>query len=322
MRSAKFCLQNSPNVIPAQAGIYISNNIGLSLKWIPACAGMTVERVFRAMIILLFVGLLSNCSNNNKKRTPITNEGRYAIEQDLAPNSPEFDISTLEQWDIQPEAKSRYGNHSPYVVFGKTYYLADTKKDFEQTGTASWYGKKFHGHTTSNMEIFDMYKLTAAHRTLPLPSYVEVTNLDNNKKVIVRVNDRGPFKSKRIIDLSWAAAKALDYDKKGLANVHIRLLHPNDQRNTKTQVAYTSKSINSDGLKFLQVGAYSQKTTALDIAKQLSIFFILPVHVTETLVDNPLYRVRIGPLTNEANIIDIIGKIQNQGFSNTKIVVE
>ncbi len=279
--------------------------------------------MFKKLALTIFIVLLfASCSKKEQKRTPITNEGRYAIEQDLAPNSPEFDINTLEQWDIQPEAKSRYGNHSPYVVFGKTYYLADPKKDFEQTGTASWYGKKFHGHTTSNMEIFDMYKLTAAHRTLPLPSYVEVTNLDNNKKVIVRVNDRGPFKSKRIIDLSWAAAKALDYDKKGLANVHIRLLHPNSHKPIKTQVAYTSNSIDHDGLKFLQIGAYSQKHTALDIAKQLSQLIILPIHVTNTLADSPLFRVRIGPLTDEVNIIDIIDKIQTKGFENSKIVVE
>jgi len=280
------------------------------------------KRIARITVVLLLIGLLSNCSNNKTKRTPVTNEGRYSISQDVAPTRTDFDIGSIEQWEIQPEPKSRYGNHSPYVVFGKTYYLTDTKKDFEQTGTASWYGKKFHGHTTSNMEIFDMYKLTAAHRTLPLPSYVEVTNLDNNKKVVVRVNDRGPFKSKRIIDLSWAAAKALDYDKKGLANVHIRLLHPNNEQPKKTQVAYTSSSLDKEGLKFLQIGAYSQKNTALDIAKQLSQLILLPIHVTNTLADSPLFRVRIGPLTDEVNIIDVIDKIQSQGFANSKIVVE
>lgn len=274
-------------------------------------------------LIFLIVLIFTSCSKNPNKRTPITNEGRYAIEQDLAPNSPDFNITTLAQWDIQAEPKSRYGNHSPYVVFGKTYYLTDTKKDFEQTGIASWYGKKFHGHTTSNMEIFDMYKLTAAHRTLPLPSYVEVTNLDNNKKVVVRVNDRGPFAGKRIIDLSWAAAKVLDYDTKGLANVHIRLLHPDTHEPAETQIADTLNSTNNNGgLKFLQIGAYSQRNTALDIAKQLSQLIILPIHVTNTLANNPLFRVRIGPLTDDTNIVDIIGKIQSQGFLNSKIVVE
>ena len=276
----------------------------------------------KSLFFILIVLIVSSCSKKTEKRIPVTNEGRYSISQDVAPTKTDFDIGKLEQWDIQPENKSRYGNHSPYVVFGKTYYVADTQEDFEQRGTASWYGKKFHGHTTSNMEIFDMYKLTAAHRTLPLPCYVEVTNLDNNKKIVVRVNDRGPFKSKRIIDLSWAAAKALDYDEKGLANVHIKLLHPESNNKPETQIAYTAKSINKKGLKYLQIGAYSQKITALDIAKQLSQVIVLPIHVTHTLVSNPLYRVRIGPLTEESNIVDIIGKIQNKGFSNTKIVVE
>lgn len=277
---------------------------------------------FLKLIVIILIFSASSCSNKNKKRTPITNEGRYSISQDLAPDRQDFDTTTLEQWDIKPEPKSRYGNHSPYVVFGKTYYLADTKKDFEQSGKASWYGKKFHGHTTSNMEIFDMYKLTAAHRTLPLPSYVEVTNLDNNKKVVVRVNDRGPFKSKRIIDLSWAAAKALDYDTKGLANVRIKLIHNNESQANKPQLALTSPSLNSDELKFLQIGAYSQKSKAMDIAGQLSQLILLPIHVSNTLATTPLYRVRIGPLSGNENIIDLIHKVHQKGFTNTKLVVD
>jgi len=279
-------------------------------------------------IALILLALFAGCSKKNTTvRTPITNEGRYSIMQDRAPDSNEFDTSTLPEWNIQPEAKSRYGNHSPYVVFGKTYYLVDTKNNFEQTGTASWYGQKFHGHTTSNMEIFDMYKLTAAHRTLPLPSYVEVTNLDNQKKVIVRVNDRGPFKSKRIIDLSWAAAKALDYDTKGLANVHIRLIQAAGNTNNKTAsvIAKPEEQNNTNdttALKFLQVGAFSQKQRAMQIASQLSQLIFLPVHVSTTLASTPLYRVRIGPLSEQENIIDIIQKVHLQGFSNTKMVVE
>ena len=279
---------------------------------------------FSGLIVIVLIFGISACSKKIIKRTSITNEGRYSISQDLAPERHDFDVSTLEQWDIKSEPKSRYGNHSPYVVFGKTYYLADPKKDFEQIGTASWYGKKFHGHTTSNMEIFDMYKLTAAHRTLPLPSYVEVTNLDNNKKVVVRVNDRGPFKSKRIIDLSWAAAKALGYDTKGLANVRIKLIHPSEIeiKNDKPQVVYSTRPVNSNELKYLQIGAYSQKSKAMKIASQLSQLILLPIHVTNTLATTPLFRVRIGPLSEDENIIDIIQKVQQKGFSNTKVVVD
>jgi rare lipoprotein A len=280
------------------------------------------SKIFLSILITLI--FVSGCSTQKVKRTPITNEGRYSIQQDLAPNATDFDVSSLEQWQIQPEKKSRYGNHSPYVVFGKTYYLVESKNDFEQSGTASWYGKKFHGHTTSNMEVFDMYKLTAAHRTLPLPSYVEVTNLDNNKKIIVRVNDRGPFKSKRIIDLSWAAAKALDYDTKGLANVHIRLVQAPGKQIDDVRLTQKLPKFGEQlpDLKFLQIGAFSQKQKALNIARQLSQLVSLPVHVTDTLANTPLFRVRIGPLTEEVNIIDVIEKIHQQGFLNTKMVVE
>ena len=270
--------------------------------------------------VILILALLTGCSEK-KEVVKKTNHGRYSIKQDTAPSNQSLDITSLQQWEIKPEPKSRYGNHSPYVVFGKTYHLEDASHEFEQTGTASWYGKKFHGHKTSNMEIFDMYKLTAAHRTLPLPSYVEVTNLDNNKKVVVRVNDRGPFKSKRIIDLSWAAAKALDYDTKGLANVRIKLLQsPEVQFANKPEKQPTRPE--DKEYKYLQVGAFSDKTKALDIASDLSKLVLLPVYVSDTLAQNPLYRVRIGPLTEEENIIDIIQKVQNKGFFNTKMVVD
>ena len=273
----------------------------------------------------LFFFLISFCSKKQQKRTHITNEGRYSIAQDRAPDFESHNPNKIKPWTIAPEPYSKYGNHSPYVVFGKTYYLADTDQNFEQTGTASWYGKKFHGHTTSNMEIFDMYKMTAAHRTLPLPSYVEVTNLDNNKKVIVRVNDRGPFKSKRIIDLSWAAARALGYDKKGLANVHLKLIQAPGMKKAPEQnqllVEYkTTKVVN--GIKYLQIGAYSEKNKAMEIAKKISTKVFLPVHVTNTVATNPLFRVRIGPLSESENIIDIIQKVHRQGFQNTKMVVE
>ncbi len=275
--------------------------------------------------LLCLVLFISACSTKHKtthSNSHKTNAGRYAIAQDRAPDFENHNPDEIKPWTITPEPHSKYGNHSPYVVFGKTYYLADTGQNFEQTGTASWYGKKFHGHTTSNMEVFDMYKMTAAHRTLPLPSYVEVTNLDNNKKVIVRVNDRGPFKSKRIIDLSWAAARALGYDKKGLANVHIKLIQAPGVKKTLKQPVVEYKTPDINGLKYLQIGAYSEKNKAMEIAKKISTKVFLPVHVTNTVAANPLFRVRIGPLSEDENIIDIIQKVHRQGFQNTKMVVE
>ena len=120
--------------------------------------------------------------------------------------------------------------------------------------------------------------------------------------------------------MSWAAAKALDYDTKGLANVHIKLVQAPGQKKPETQTAYTSSK--ADGMKFLQVGAFSQHAYALDIASELSLITLLPVHVTNTLAQTPLYRVRIGPLTEDLNIIDIIQKVHNNGFNQTKMIVE
>lgn len=120
--------------------------------------------------------------------------------------------------------RSRYGNPSEYVVFGKRYRVRSSSRGFEQTGQASWYGKKFHGRRTSSGEPFNMFELTAAHRELPIPCIAEVTNLDNGRKIRVRINDRGPFHSQRILDLSWAAATRLGIVEKGVGRIHLRVV--------------------------------------------------------------------------------------------------
>lgn len=124
------------------------------------------------------------------------------------------------------EVKSRGGNPRSYEVFGKTYYVLASSEGFTQRGTASWYGTKFHGNKTSNGETYDMYAMTAAHKSLPIPTYVEVRNLSNGKKIIVRVNDRGPFHDGRIIDLSYAAAAKLGTLTNGTSSVEIRAINP------------------------------------------------------------------------------------------------
>ena len=126
------------------------------------------------------------------------------------------------------EKYSKYGNPKSYKVFGKKYYTKKTHVGYSEEGIASWYGKKFHGRLTSTRETYDMYKLTAAHKSLPIPCYAKVTNLSNNKSIVVRINDRGPFKKGRIIDLSYAAAKKLDIVLKGTAKVHVETI---DARN-------------------------------------------------------------------------------------------
>lgn len=128
------------------------------------------------------------------------------------------------------EPLSKYGNPKSYVVFGKTYYTLPSSQGFVQRGIASWYGKKFHGRLTSSREPYDMYAMTAAHPQLPLPTYVQVTNLKNGKQVILRVNDRGPFHGNRVIDLSYTAAMKLDIVKQGTGLVEVRALDPRNYR--------------------------------------------------------------------------------------------
>lgn len=126
------------------------------------------------------------------------------------------------------EVPSRYGNRSPYTVLGRSYHVRDSAHGFVETGIASYYGNKFHGRRTSNQEVYDMYAFTAAHKSLPLPSYARVTNLENGRSVVVRVNDRGPFHEGRVIDLSYAAAVKLDIHRQGTGRVEVRGLAPGE----------------------------------------------------------------------------------------------
>ena len=125
------------------------------------------------------------------------------------------------------EPRIKRGNVSPYTVFGVTYEVMPSAAGYQEIGTASWYGRKFHGRLTSSGEVYDMFEFTAAHKSLPIPSYVQVTNLANQEQIVVRVNDRGPFAEGRIIDLSWAAAQRLGFADKGTARVELVILgHP------------------------------------------------------------------------------------------------
>jgi len=156
------------------------------------------------------------------KRGNYTRGGLYAPEiQDSAPNGI-ADVDQIPEPEVTNEPRSLYGNRSPYVVLGKTYTVLDDPSTYDEVGLASFYGNKFHGRRTSNLEVYDMYAFTAAHKTLPLPSFARVTNLANGKSVIVRVNDRGPFHDGRIIDLSYAAAVKLGVDRAGTARVEVR----------------------------------------------------------------------------------------------------
>ena len=166
-----------------------------------------------SLILFLFIFFINtSCSK------------KLAIDRDGPGN-----IEKIVHYEVTPkkEKRSKYGNPKTYKVFGKIYKLLESHQNYEEIGIASWYGKKFHGRLTSTREPFDMYKITAAHKTLPIPCYVNVENLENGKKIIVRVNDRGPFARNRILDLSKEAAKKLGFLNKGVQKLELKYLKMN-----------------------------------------------------------------------------------------------
>ena len=172
------------------------------------------------------------------KRGNYTPGGLYAPGvPDSAPEGGIPDIDLIPEPEVVDEPRSRYGNRSPYTVLGKSYRVLDSAAGYDEVGIASYYGNKFHGRRTSNLEVYDMYAFTAAHKTLPLPSYARVTNLDNGRSVVVRVNDRGPFHDGRVIDLSYAAAVKLGMVDRGTARVEVRALTPRDVDKAPRQAA-------------------------------------------------------------------------------------
>ena len=222
------------------------------------------------------------------------------------------------------ESKSKYGNPRSYEVQGKRYHILKSANNFTARGIASWYGTKFHGRRTSSGEPYDMYAMTAAHKTLPIPVFVEVTNLDNHRKIIVRVNDRGPFVEGRIIDLSYVAAKKLGIDAKGTGRVEIRTIDP---RKKKVDVRPTaSKDISiasSSGQLYLQVGAFTDHTNATQLLSRLVAATSENVLINrKSTGDQDVYRVRIGPLNSESEANLLSHRLSPLGISAPHVVVE
>lgn len=221
------------------------------------------------------------------------------------------DVTDAVPWD---EPLSVRGNPSSYVVFGKRYYVLDSAEDFREKGIASWYGNKFHGNQTSNGEIYDMYAMTAAHKRLPIPSYVRVTNLRNKRSVVVRVNDRGPFHKGRIIDLSYAAASKLGIDKVGTAPVEVVAIKSGEQ--------HPSLAANRQGETMaVQVGAFSIRASAESVQQQLSQLFNVQVGISETFSEGRrLFRVRLGPFEDINLARNWISKLENMSFGQASLV--
>ncbi|WP_299786727.1 septal ring lytic transglycosylase RlpA family protein [uncultured Shewanella sp.] len=238
--------------------------------------------------------------------------GRYDMADDKAPsNAP--DVTKVEDAHPRYEPYSRGGNKKNYTVLGKTYQVMDTGKGYQATGIASWYGSKFHGHLTSNGETYDMYSMSAAHKTLPLPSYVRVTNLDNSKQVIVRVNDRGPFHEGRIIDLSYAAAHRLDVLKTGTAKVKIEVIYIDNPESVALAELKESK------LHYIQVLASSNKSKVEQLAKNLESKYQLK---TRLLSANNLYKLQLGPIGQHQIATKLNEKLKSDGYPQSYLITE
>ncbi len=243
--------------------------------------------------------------------------------RDSAPDHA-LDISGIPEPVPRREPMSAYGNRSPYTVLGKSYRVLDTADGYVERGLASWYGQKFHGRHTSSREIYDMCSFSAAHKSLPLPSYVRVTNLDNGRSAVVRVNDRGPFHPGRIIDLSFAAAVKLGVDRTGTARVEVRAITGADAPAMAPAAAGTP-AVARDGAvgrQIIQVGAYREEANARRIVAQLRSAGIDDVRLKRVrLHDGKVWRVRIGPLA-PSRLEPVLVRVRALGLPSPRVFSE
>ena len=219
------------------------------------------------------------------------------------------------------EPRSRYGNPDSYVVRGQRYHVRDSADGYVAEGVASWYGSKFHGRRTSSGETFDMYRLTAAHRSLPLPTYVRVTNLDNGRSTVVRVNDRGPFVDDRLIDLSYAAATRLGVVARGTAPVRVRALTPGEPTGAGGR---SGAAAGAEGTVFIQVGAFRHRENAEQMRARVLAADIdaVTIEAVETATGERVHRVRIGPLSSQSDRKSLLGRLERAGIAAVRVVTE
>ena len=227
-----------------------------------------------------------------------------------------------------PEPLSRYGNGPEYEVLGKRYTVMESSDGYRERGVASWYGTKFHGQLTSSREVYDMHAMTAAHKTLPLPTWVEVRNLRNNKSIVVRVNDRGPFVHNRIIDLSYAAAMQLDMVDDGTSLVEVRALEFDAARGDRPVRAVSPAAPPTDSADlrtgndiFVQVGAFGNRENAERRSAFLRQNDIGNVGIVpDASRTPPLYRVQIGPVADVFEYDRIVDDLAELGIDDPWLV--
>jgi rare lipoprotein A len=256
--------------------------------------------VIRLWLLIALVFVLSGCGSSSWKG-----------------GSQKKVVATTEEL---PRSKS--GNPPFYEVYGVRYTTMNSSIGYKERGVASWYGKKFHGRSTSSGERYDMYAMTAAHKSLPLPTIARVTNLSNGKSVIVRVNDRGPFVKNRLIDMSYAAAIELDMTGAGTALVEVVALTKASKATSSTETAVMAAN-DPNSHMYLQVGAFGEPDNAHNLVDRLNNNGINKVAVHKSVNEYPtLYRVRIGPFNNVSEYDRIVRQVEALQISESRLVIE
>jgi rare lipoprotein A len=286
--------------------------------------------------LLGLIVLLGGCASEQQA-------SRYSQSQDSAPQQ-RIDVSTIKDAIPRVEPVARYGNPPSYVVHGTRYHTLKKSNGYTERGIASWYGTKFHGHRTSSGETYDMYKMSAAHKTLPLPTYARVTNLQNGKSVIVKINDRGPFHENRLIDLSYAAAARLGILGKGTGLVEVSALDPARDPETpaKPRIAPSQPKVataaapstttrvaaatlpHHEPLLYLQLGAFQSRDNAERLQSRLSrVELPAQLQISEAKHNNQrIYRVRIGPLASVETADKVTQLLADHGISSPHVVID
>ncbi len=256
-------------------------------------------------VLLLLALILSGCTHYRK---------------DGPPPFP-VDVSKIHNAVPRYEPKSRLGNRPVYYVKGERYYVMETSRGYCERGIASWYGMLFHKRSTSSGEKFSTLAMTAAHKSLPLPTYVQVTNLENGKRVIVKVNDRGPFHENRIIDLSFVAAVKLGIFPKGTAMVEVEAIDPRAYwRNRNHKLP--RKHITSKPRTFIEMGTFNNRKSAVEMARHMKNMPLPPQVYASRENGHIIYRVCIGPAKSAKHADKLLAILHKKGYLNAEIIID
>jgi len=269
---------------------------------------------FRAIFALILAAALSACG---------TLPEMTRIEPSDGPPRHVVDLSSIPDAVPRVEPFSKYGNPDSYLVGYQRYYVLSNNAGYVERGVASWYGTKFHGKRTSSGEPYDMYAMTAAHKTLPLPTYARVTNLRNGRTVVVKINDRGPFKDNRLIDLSYAAAVKLGITAEGTGLVEVRALDPRNPEAYRTPGPVTATPPAGNPNLYLQIGAFSSAENAERLRTRLGSVTRGNVRVVRAEIDRrTVYRVRIGPMAGVDEADRMSRELALLGLEDSRIVID